>query len=229
MCSRRRPGLVIGAISALVQLCPPFGIEPAGAAATGPTVGALHDVELVDTMAGNQTVGARLRVVIAPGIGIGPGKAAMLEGVRDTGSIAAAGRRIGMSYKRAWLIVAALNTHFDAPLIEASKGGKAGGGAQLAALGEEVLAAYGEMLALTEAAITAPLARLAARLAKRTPATEPEPIVSDGTPAKPAPGPRNGRGSGCSTAPASAPAATDGAPGARAATKPRSPARKRSP
>jgi molybdate transport system regulatory protein len=120
-------------------------------------------------MTGNQTVGARLRVVIAPGIGIGPGKVAMLEGVRETGSIAAAGRRIGMSYKRAWLLVAALNGHFDEPLIEASKGGKTGGGAHLTPLGEEVLDAYRGMLARTNAAITPTLKRLAKRIAPPSP------------------------------------------------------------
>lgn len=180
-------------------------------------------------MAGNQTVGARLRVVIAPGIGIGPGKAAMLEGVRDTGSIAAAGRRIGMSYKRAWLIVAALNTHFDAPLIEASKGGKAGGGAQLTPLGEDVLAAYGDMLALTDAAIAAPLARLAARLAKGSVADKPEPQETAGTTRAPAPAtrPRSGRSGGRKASPLPAPTAADEAPPTRPATKPRSPRRPR--
>ncbi|MBL8564567.1 MAG: LysR family transcriptional regulator [Hyphomicrobiaceae bacterium] len=116
-------------------------------------------------MGSNQTVGPRLRVVIAPGIGIGPGKAALLEGIRETGSIAAAGRRIGMSYKRAWLLVVALNSHFELPLIEASKGGKTGGGATLTALGEEVLAAYREMERRAGTAVAPVIARLS-RLAR---------------------------------------------------------------
>lgn len=111
-------------------------------------------------MSANETSGARLRVVIAPGVGIGPGKAALLEGIRDTGSIAAAGRRIGMSYKRAWQLVATLNDHFPAPVIEATKGGKAGGGASLTPLGEELLAGYREMQTLTDAAIGPVLKRL---------------------------------------------------------------------
>jgi molybdate transport system regulatory protein len=53
----------------------------------------------------DQTVGARLRVVVLPGVRIGAGKAALLEGIKQTGSISAAGRRIGMSYKRAWYLV----------------------------------------------------------------------------------------------------------------------------
>lgn len=148
-------------------------------------------------MAGNQQVGARLRVVVAPGVGIGPGKAAILEGIRETGSIAAAGRRIGMSYKRAWLIVAALNAHFDTPLIDASKGGKAGGGAQLTALGEEVLAAYREMLALTDAAIAQALARIARRVATGNDArSEPHEERAAGAAGYRASGPRKGRGTG---------------------------------
>lgn len=114
-------------------------------------------------MRSNQTVGPRLRIVIAPGVGIGPGKAALLDGIRETGSIAAAGRRIGMSYKRAWLLVGALNSHFGSPLIEASKGGRAGGGATLTPLGEEVLAAYREMQERAEEAV-APLIERLSRL-----------------------------------------------------------------
>lgn len=115
---------------------------------------------------GNQEIGPRLRVVIAPGVGIGPGKAALLEGIRETGSIAAAGRRIGMSYKRAWLLVGALNGHFEVPLIEASKGGKSGGGAVLTPLGDEVLDAYREMQRMAGAAIAPVVGRLSRRVRK---------------------------------------------------------------
>lgn len=101
-----------------------------------------------------------MRVVIAPGVGIGPGKALLLEGIRDTGSIAAAGRRIGMSYKRAWYLVETLNGHFPEPLVAARKGGREGGGATLTPLGRDVLEAYLEMQALTDAAIAPVLRRL---------------------------------------------------------------------
>ena len=53
--------------------------------------------------------GLRIRVVLGPGVMIGPGKADLLEGIRETGSIAAAGRRMGMSYKRAWTLVEGMN------------------------------------------------------------------------------------------------------------------------
>ena len=116
---------------------------------------------------GNRTVGARLRIVLEPDIAIGPGKADLLEGIRDTGSIAAAGRRLGMSYKRAWLLVETMNRCFKRPLVEASKGGRAGGGARLTELGQEVLARYRRMETLTADAIEPEMAALRASLADR--------------------------------------------------------------
>lgn len=98
-------------------------------------------------------VGARLRVVLGPEVAIGPGKADILEGIRETGSIAATGRRMKMSYKRAWLMVDSMNRCFSRPLVSAAKGGKRGGGATLTPLGEEVLARYRRMQELAEAAI----------------------------------------------------------------------------
>lgn len=103
--------------------------------------------------AGNRTTGARLRIVLEPDIAIGPGKADILEGIRETGSIAAAGRRMAMSYKRAWLLVETMNRCFKAPLVETSRGGKAHGGAVLTPAGEEVLALYRHMERLTDEAI----------------------------------------------------------------------------
>jgi len=114
--------------------------------------------------AGNQAVGARLRIVLAPKVAIGPGKADLLQGIRETGSIAAAGRRMGMSYKRAWLHVEAMNGFFAAPLVEASKGGRAGGGARLTAVGAQVLEAYRHMEALTNDAVAPEMAALRAAL-----------------------------------------------------------------
>jgi molybdate transport system regulatory protein len=109
--------------------------------------------------------GAKLRVVIAPGVGIGPGKIDLLEAIAETGSISAAGRKLEMSYKRAWHLVAAMNEQFPMPLVEGAKGGKAGGGARLSPLGEAVIAAYREMEVLTDAAI-APTLKALRRKAK---------------------------------------------------------------
>ncbi|WP_300296785.1 LysR family transcriptional regulator [Ferrovibrio sp.] len=103
---------------------------------------------------------ARLRVVLAPDVFLGPGKADLLEGIAATGSISAAGRRLNMSYKRAWMLVETLNGYFAKPLVTAATGGKAGGGAQLTALGEEVLTRYRRMAAATEKAIATDVAAL---------------------------------------------------------------------
>ena len=73
---------------------------------------------------------------------LGPGKADLLEGIEETGSIAGAGRRMGMSYKRAWHLIDTMNSYFGEPLVVSTKGGKAGGGAQLTATGREVLKRY---------------------------------------------------------------------------------------
>lgn len=110
--------------------------------------------------------GARLRLVLGPGRALGPGKADILEGVRETGSIAAAGRRLKMSYRRAWQLVEELNGYFDAPLVETAKGGAAGGGARLTELGEEVLARYRRVAAAAEDAAEVELQALLRRLAR---------------------------------------------------------------
>jgi molybdate transport system regulatory protein len=118
--------------------------------------------------AGNRTLGARLRIVLEPDIAIGPGKADILEGIKATGSIAAAGRAMGMSYKRAWCLVETMNRCFKSPLVEASKGGRAGGGARLTELGQEVLARYRRMEALTEKAVQPEIAALRPFVADRS-------------------------------------------------------------
>lgn len=93
----------------------------------------------------NKTLGPRLRVVIAPNVAVGPGKADLLQGVVETGSIAAAGRRLGMSYKRAWGLVEGMKEDFGAPLVTTSRGGSARGGAELTELGQSVLDLYRRM------------------------------------------------------------------------------------
>jgi molybdate transport system regulatory protein len=118
--------------------------------------------------AGNRIIGARLRIVLEPDIALGPGKADLLEGIKETGSIAGAGRAMGMSYKRAWYLVETMNRCFKHPLVEASKGGRAGGGARLTDLGQEVLARYRRMEALTVDAVEPEMAALRAFLVDRS-------------------------------------------------------------
>lgn len=70
----------------------------------------------------NDRLEPRIRILLGSSIAIGPGKAALLEAIGETGSIAAAGRRMGMSYRRAWLLAKTMNACFREPLIEATKG-----------------------------------------------------------------------------------------------------------
>ena len=114
---------------------------------------------------GNKREGVRLRLVLEPDIAIGPGKADILDFIAETGSIAAAGRRMGMSYKRAWLLVETMNRCFREPLVETSRGGRSKGGAVLTSSGREVLERYRRMEVLTAAAIGGELDALRALLA----------------------------------------------------------------
>jgi molybdate transport system regulatory protein len=107
------------------------------------------------------TSGARLRVILAPGVALGPGKADLLEAIAATGSISAAGRQMKMSYRRAWLLVEELNGSFRTALVAADKGGPHGGGARLTELGAQVLRHFRSMERKTQKAIAADLAALA--------------------------------------------------------------------
>ena len=83
-----------------------------------------------------------LRVDFPPGERLGRGKIELMEHIVATGSISAAGRAMDMSYRRAWLLVDALNHMFKEPVIESQRGGKQGGGAGLTPFGEELLARF---------------------------------------------------------------------------------------
>lgn len=83
-----------------------------------------------------------LRIDFPNGYRLGPGKVDLLEAIHAEGSISAAGRAMGMSYRRAWLLVDEMNRMFGVPLVEAQHGGSRGGGAQLSARGREIVAHY---------------------------------------------------------------------------------------
>ena len=83
-----------------------------------------------------------LRVDFGTDRAIGPGKVLLLEAIRKTGSISRAGRALGMSYRRAWLLVDDMNRCFREPVVTAQPGGSQGGGAALTAFGEKVVLKY---------------------------------------------------------------------------------------
>ncbi len=87
-------------------------------------------------------LGLHIRVVLQGGVVLGPGRADLLEAIGSEGSISGAARTLGMSYKRAWDLVNAMNTAFREPAVEAVAGGPTGGGARLTRAGATVLDAY---------------------------------------------------------------------------------------
>jgi len=85
----------------------------------------------------------RLRIDFGPGHGLGPGKVGLLEEMQRTGSLSKAASVLGMSYRRAWVLVQSMNALFDEPLARMTKGGRGGGGgAQITARGREAVTAF---------------------------------------------------------------------------------------
>ncbi len=93
-------------------------------------------------MAKNAEVKFRLRVTRGEDIAVGPGKIDLLEAIARTGSITAAAKALGMSYRRAWLLVDTMNRCFRVPLVDAEAGGRRGGGTALTPQGIEVVRRY---------------------------------------------------------------------------------------
>jgi molybdate transport system regulatory protein len=105
-----------------------------------------------------------LRVDFGTDRAIGPGKILLLEAIRDTGSISQAGRALGMSYRRAWLLVNDMNQCFREPVVTAQPGGSQGGGAALTAFGQKVVQKYRAIETQATAAAKPQLHDLAASL-----------------------------------------------------------------
>jgi molybdate transport system regulatory protein len=103
--------------------------------------------------------GLTLRVLGKGAPAIGPGKAELIERIGETGSISAAARAMGMSYRRAWQLVEALNRDFREPVVITAIGGPRGGGAQVTPFGRRVLAAFRAMEGKASSAIAADLRR----------------------------------------------------------------------
>ena len=108
-----------------------------------------------------------IRVDLADDVALGPGKIRLLELVGESGSISAAGRAMGMSYRRAWTLVDGLNQSFTSPVVVAQLGGVRGGGASLTALGHDVIAHYRAAERAAAKASAADLAALDAARASR--------------------------------------------------------------
>jgi molybdate transport system regulatory protein len=84
----------------------------------------------------------RLRVDLAPGCSIGPGKIDLLEHIELHGSLSQAARELGMSYRRAWLLLDELNRSLTEPVASTAVGGLRGGGARITSTGRALVKAY---------------------------------------------------------------------------------------
>ena len=110
--------------------------------------------------------GLTLRVLGGDTPALGPGRARLVELIASTGSISAAAREMGMSYRRAWLLVAAMNASFRQPVVVAETGGKSGGGARVTLFGMELVERFRAMESKASAAIESDLQALARKLKK---------------------------------------------------------------
>ncbi|OYZ71691.1 MAG: transcriptional regulator [Rhizobiales bacterium 24-66-13] len=104
-----------------------------------------------------------MRIDFPPEDRLGRGKIELLENIRSEGSITNAGRAMGLSYRRAWMLVAAMNRMFSTPVVESKRGGGGGGGAVLTAFGEELIARFRGMEAKARRALAEDLSWLEAR------------------------------------------------------------------
>ena len=112
----------------------------------------------------------RIRVLFGSAFAIGPGKADLLQAIEQTGSISAAARSMGMSYRRAWLLIDTMNQCFREPVVDTATGGKGGGGAQITPFGSTALRLYREMEAGAAASVARHMAGFSRLLRKVPPA-----------------------------------------------------------
>jgi molybdate transport system regulatory protein len=105
-----------------------------------------------------QARGLSIKIYFDPENFMGPGKAELLQRIAEEGSIAAAGRAMGMSYKRAWMLIESLNEMFREPLVTRNRGGSDGGGASLTDTGRKVLALYRDIESVARKAGNKPMA-----------------------------------------------------------------------
>lgn len=130
--------------------------------------------------------GTRFRIQLKHAVAIGPGKADVLQLIAETGSLAEAGRRMGMSYQTVWSLVAAMNRDFVAPLVLKQRGGAAGGGATLTPIGAQVLQLYRRIEQDAQRAVARRLPQLVALIRPQAGETPPGPSGPGGAASSPA-------------------------------------------
>ncbi len=110
--------------------------------------------------------GLTLRILGKSAAAMGPGKAELVERIGRMGSISAAAREMGMSYRRAWQLIESLNGTFREPIVITAIGGKRGGGAKVTPYGERLVARFRAMEGKASRAIATDLRRFASELRK---------------------------------------------------------------
>ena len=109
----------------------------------------------------------RLRLRRGEDIALGPGKVDLLDAIAATGSISGAARQMGMSYRRAWLLVETMNRAFGSPLVQAKTGGNSGGGAEVTKLGLAAAKSYRDLQRAAERVVQKGLPKLKSALTAR--------------------------------------------------------------
>jgi molybdate transport system regulatory protein len=112
----------------------------------------------------------RFRIDFAENSNLGPGKIALLEGIRTHGSVSEAARRMGISYRRAWLLLDSLNKSFNMPATVNSVGGRGGGGAEITPFGILLIERYREVERKLDDVAGECLKEIRARVNRSTPA-----------------------------------------------------------
>jgi len=112
--------------------------------------------------------GLTLRILSEKHPAMGPGKARLVATIDATGSISGAARAMGMSYRRAWQLVEALNESFSQPVVLTATGGRRGGGAVVTATGKRLVKLYRAMESKASSAISSDLRRFSKHLRKST-------------------------------------------------------------
>ena len=116
------------------------------------TLGAHINARVTVIMAARKReIRLRLRIDLDRVAAVGPGKIALLEAILETGSISAAARKLGMSYRRAWLLIEDINSRLRTPAVKRAKGGTHGGSSDLTETGRKLVELYRKLESATYA------------------------------------------------------------------------------
>ncbi|HBZ71524.1 MAG TPA: ModE family transcriptional regulator [Deltaproteobacteria bacterium] len=107
-----------------------------------------------------------MRIIAGDLIAVGPGKVALLEAIGRTGSITAAAKTLGMSYRRAWTLLDTVNRSLREPAVHSAKGGKRGGGSALTEAGRQLIELYRQIETTAASACKSDIKRLVGMLAR---------------------------------------------------------------